>query len=650
MKRILYILAIALSILACTDEIDKSNRFTFTGETMADFLLNRSEKYSHFIKLLKRANLLSLLNTYGQYTLFLPDNEAVEKFVAEQDSIYQFYKDSNTPIWTGITSPLIEELSDSMANVIARTHLVEAHYTMADMNEGALQRRNFNNRLLGVNYVVGVEHFCVMINNRSAIVGGDNLVENGAVHIIDRVINPSAKSVPGVVAEYPFFSLFDAALRETGFGDSLQQYNDYGYKMGGLLSPAPPNFMSSANVRNPQTKFYKYTGFVEPDEVFHSRGIYTIDDLAAFAARYYGTEDNDNPRSPRNALHRFVAYHFVPRELPYNDIVFHNRGSGSVISEDIMSTVLPRSDYFETMAGLLLKATKPYNTQYAANIYINYSGNENATGVRVVELTEFIRMNELYAKFNQNALNGIVHPIDGILVYDEDRMTGAVLNERLRFDVATLIPELSCNGERFTRYGGVTHIPAGYSNSIRFNSTGNTLYYEAESYGKGYMADYFLLANDYDISFRIPPVPQRNYEVRFGYSVTTSGYVQIYIDNLIADRPIDLTLTADNPKIGYIDDESTYDNGTENDKAMRNLGYMKAPDIFKVYGEKGLQTARSSDLYLRKIVACRHFDNGDHWIRFKNVGDDTRIPFHLDYIELVPLHIVSDPTKPEDRH
>ena len=95
MKRILYILAIALSILACTDEIDKSNRYTFTGETMADFLLNRSEKYSHFITLLERADLLSLLNTYGQYTLFLPDNEAVEKFVSEQDSIYWATKENS---------------------------------------------------------------------------------------------------------------------------------------------------------------------------------------------------------------------------------------------------------------------------------------------------------------------------------------------------------------------------------------------------------------------------------------------------------------------------------------------------------------------------------------------------------------------------
>ena len=521
---------------------------------------------------------------------------------------------------------------------------------MADMDEGALHRRNFNNRLLGVNYVVCGENFSLMINNRSAIVAGDNLVENGAVHIIDRVINPSAKSVQGVIAEYPFFSLFDAALRETGFGDSLQLHNDYEYKMGDVLSPAPPNFMVVANVRNPQTKFYKFTGFIEPDEVFHSCGIYTIDNLKEFAKRYYGTEDSDNPRSPRNALHRFVAYHFVPRELPYNDIIFHNRSHAGVSSEDIMSPVLPRSDYFETMAGLILKATKPYGTQDAADIRINYSGKDATAGVRVVELTEFIHMNKLYALFDQNAMNGVVHPIDGILVYDDDRMTGDVLNERMRFDIATLIPELSCNRERFNYYGTVTHIPEGYSSCIRFNSTGNTLYYEAEFYGKGYLGDHFLLANDYDISFRLPPVPQRSYEVRFGYSVTTIGYVQIYIDNVVADRPTDLTLTADNPKIGYEDDESTYDNGVENDKAMRNLGYMKAPDIFKVYDGNDLQTARSSNSYLRKIVARRHLGNGNHWIRFKNVDDDTGIPFQLDYIELVPLHIISDPTRPEDRH
>ena len=193
MKRILYILALALSIVACTDDIDKSNRFTFTGETVADYMLNRSDKYSHFINLLKRANLLGLLSTYGQYTLFLPDNETVEKYVQEQDSIY--WATIGTPqfINTGITSPLVEELSDSMANVLARTHLLSARFHTADMGEGAMGTRKFNKRYLGVNYKATDEDFHILINNLSAITHGDNEVENGIIHIVDRVIPPTQK-------------------------------------------------------------------------------------------------------------------------------------------------------------------------------------------------------------------------------------------------------------------------------------------------------------------------------------------------------------------------------------------------------------------------------------------------------------------------
>ena len=229
MKRILYILAIALSILACTDEIDKSNRYTFTGETMADFLLNRSEKYSHMITLLKRADLFSLLNTYGQYTLFLPDNEAVERFLVEQDSIYWATKDTPGFINTGITSPLLEELSDSMANVLSRTHLVETMHMMAEMGEGALPSRNFNYRFLGINYVVKGEQYYIMLNNSAAIIGGDNQVENGVVHIVDEVVVPSQKNVPELIGSYSFFSIFADALYMTGFRDSLTLENDDSY-------------------------------------------------------------------------------------------------------------------------------------------------------------------------------------------------------------------------------------------------------------------------------------------------------------------------------------------------------------------------------------------------------------------------------------
>ena len=208
MKHILYILALALSIVACTDDIDKSNRYTFTGETIADFMLNRSDRYSHMITLMERAGLFGLLRTYGQYTLFLPDNDAVEKYVQEQDSIYHATKDSDNPVWTGVISPYVEELSDSMANVIARMHLIEnRNYHTADMGEGALGKWNFNDRALSVSYKVVDERFYIMLNNSAAIIAADNQVENGIIHIVDRPIDPKFNTIVKQISEHTFFGI-----------------------------------------------------------------------------------------------------------------------------------------------------------------------------------------------------------------------------------------------------------------------------------------------------------------------------------------------------------------------------------------------------------------------------------------------------------
>ena len=81
MKKLFLASIFLLSLLACTEDIDKSNRYTFTEETVADYLLNRSEKYSHMITMLKRAGIFTMLNTYGQYTLFLPDNATIENYL-----------------------------------------------------------------------------------------------------------------------------------------------------------------------------------------------------------------------------------------------------------------------------------------------------------------------------------------------------------------------------------------------------------------------------------------------------------------------------------------------------------------------------------------------------------------------------------------
>ena len=658
MKRILYILALLLSIVACTDEIDKSNRYTFTGETVADYMLNRSEKYSHFIDIMKRAGRLSLLSTYGQYTLFLPDNEAVEKYVQEQYSIYHATKDSDNPVWTGVTSPLVEDLSDSMAVVLANTHIVEGCFSTSNLGEGSVAQWNFDNHYLGINYVVEGENYYIMINNYSRIMTRDEYVENGIIHTLDKAINPASFSLPGHIGLYNYFSLFSAALQLTGLGDSLLKYSDNSYvapekyslsTVGGDL--IPDNLVSV-----PEKKFYRYTAFVETDDVFHKQGIENIDDLVAFAEKWYGTEDRGNFESPRNALNKFVAYHIIEGEYPSNKIV--PQGGQYEIH---LGKKYPRFDYFETMQGTLMKVVKPYGTQDAANIYINYSKREipynpelrHHLNVRLIETTEFTQADLRHSDFVQNALNGVVQPIDKILIYNEDEMVGNILNERMRFDFLSMMPELSSNNIRY-KYSNndFTIIPADYCRNIKSNSNQFKIY--KRNNGGLYFLDDLRPLGLFDFSFRLPPVPSRTYEIRFSCNMhdfydDREAVVQMYIDNKVSGLPIDFRIGCLDQRIGWFADEETNDNGVEKDKQMRNRGWMKAPDSFNFM--TGEYTARSVRGALRRIVDRKYLSEGEHWIRFKNVSENTNFnSFMFDYIELVPLHIVSDPNKPEDRH
>ena len=115
-------------------------------------------------------------------------------------------------------------------------------------------------------------------------------------------------------------------------------------------------------------------------------------------------------------------------------------------------------------------------------------------------------------------------------------------------------------------------------------------------------------------------------------------------------------LSAEDPNVGWIDDYLTDDNGRELDKQMRNRGWMKAPDSYLVYYTNGIVPARNSNLTLRKIVTTSYLSEGEHWLRIRKINDmetgqsDLIATAGYDFIELVPLHIVSDPTKPEDRH
>ena len=121
--------------------------------------------------------------------------------------------------------------------------------------------------------------------------------------------------------------------------------------------------------------------------------------------------------------------------------------------------------------------------------------------------------------------------------------------------------------------------------------------------------------------------------------------------------PIDMRETPEMiPGTPWVNDkESQGDQSTclENDRNLRNQGYMKGPQYFHINGKDGSEPVRnigSEDAAaLRRILTAQYFDaNQTYYLRFKSaIPDYSNSQLFLDYIEFVPSSVYNG-TTPED--
>jgi hypothetical protein len=122
----------------------------------------------------------------------------------------------------------------------------------------------------------------------------------------------------------------------------------------------------------------------------------------------------------------------------------------------------------------------------------------------------------------------------------------------MRFDVASLLPELTNNGVRYGRWqqtgGKCTHgdynIPNGYCKNIKINEpTTEWHYFCPYSWGCNYLGDEIIVVGQYDFEYRLPPVPAGTYELRMGYTSTSiRAITQFYVDGKVTGIPVDLRI------------------------------------------------------------------------------------------------------------
>lgn len=687
---------------SCSDEIDESNLYTFTGETIEDFLSNR-EDYSSFSYIIDRAGLTSRLSAYGTYTCFAPNNAAIAEYI---DSLYNDDTNMEHP-HNGMTENSLEGLSDSLCQDIALFHLANTEVKGVYMSNGMTI-----NTMLGrdINTAVDSITGSTTINSYSSITTMDNELENGVLHEINRVIRRSNALIAGEMEKHSDMSLFMQALKLTGLADSLSAQKK---KLTVPGNAAIDKFYC------PEECPMGYTIFIETDEVFKENGINNIEQLIEATKEWYGdcaksgtgwydymrnngieVSTGTDYSNPYNTLNMFLRYHILKFKASYDKLNYSYNEVSKVTLYDYYETLLP----YTLIKIEQLSGQRYINPYYTNNTLTNVVAELGTSDIRHPVTSDNTLNGEptypyTFVKIqrdNIQALNGYLHPINRILRYGELVPKG-VLNERLRFDESTFFWEINSSNLRCASAaeikalnGGVSgtdvdgrlsgnyvRCPEDFFENMRIYNGDNTclLYMPGQEDGwKNLQGDEFNCVGAYDFAFRLPPVPDGTYELRIGYTAETyRGMVQFYIGNTselsdmqALDIPLDMRhvntfvpstawKNADGTLVydaitGWTKYEYTDDQGVESDGAMRNKGYMRGLLYFTEGGKGGSTLARSHTHSLRRILVRQQFKQGEYWIRCKNVLKSTSAEFHLDYIEMCPEHVYNNPTYAEDMY
>jgi len=636
-------------LTSCVDNDDDvpENYYSSTKLTATEFLEERPELFSQFTGILKRTPYYSMLSTYGtystagllKYTVFAPTNEGIERYLKRR----------------GYSS--IDQIPSETCDTIARTHIIKkgAFFT-TDISEGALPELNMDDAYIVLSSDSDVQNnnkLVYYINKNARVIERDDSVTNGVVHVLNNTITSSSMLLAEKIEEDSMLTLFSQALQLTGMADSLTRYLDESYFCGddsvytGTMERCTSGGATYTRTFWVGKRYFKYTAFVEPDSVYHSHGIFTIDDLKAYAKRIYDQtypEDagqyDDNPRDRRNPLNRFVSYHLLNRIGQYNSWV----PSGAV-RECLDTKLIDPEEYYETMCpGTIVRFAGPPSGLYINRRGVGDNGAERGYRIRGVKVLSPSESGET----DQNALNGVYHYLDDILAYTTE-VRDVVLNRRIRIDATVLSPDfMNCNGRG--RYGEdiLTGFKNGYITDWTCSPETFVGVHSDVTYWWSYQANAVCVSGVFDVSFKLPPVPTGTYEVRLGYTPGDErGVIQAYLNNEPCGIPIDLRVYSGDPTIGGIADTEDAEENMANDKAMHNRGYMKAPDSW--HPGAGDATMRDNGI-LRRVLTTQYLDvNKEYRLRVRQVLDDPDRYWSFDYIELCPKSVYGSP-EGEDTH
>ena len=696
-------------VQSCTENIDMSDRYTFTEYTVESYLTQHDTTYSEYLKLLgevpisinSKSSVRQLLSARGKFTVFAPTNKAIQAYLDSLTSKGII----SSPSWDAFPD---QATLDSIRKVIVYNSIIdgkdvgEPYQTATFPNDGEeINTPNMNERKLTVLvnekfpdsiYINGNKDMKTKVIRNGSLIdlkNRDIIAINGCIHQMHSVVAPSNETVADVIKNIidtkdETFLVFAKLVMACGLQDTLSKEKDEVYEnlyLTNQLKDLPKH--PSYNWRVPEAGFlpehrkYGFTIFAETDDFWSEQfggkpaADITVDEVKQWVIDrdyYHSAKDNGNYKDPQNVLNQFVTYHILPMRIPVDKLVMHYNEKGYYYNPSSNPYTIPVSEIYTTMGEPRLLKIYEGGKNAPKGIYLNRFPNlDNGRHGSYHELScdpdkQGLLINTTDVR---NVVNGYIYPISGVLTYDMETRRN-FQKQRMRFDVAGLFPEFLNNnirGNRTTEHRALcVGIPDSktYQYIEKLDIQEGTQFYYLSGYNEGWQnmqGDEFNVSGNYEMTFTLPPVPMKGtYEIRFAVQNNSSnrGMCQVYFGSNKSHMPamgipLDMRIGGTSPILGWESDKKDDDDyNAEVDKKMRNNGFMKGPEYYHA-GTASAALARGTNTTTRRIIVRQEMEPGkQYYLKFKSVLESTTKEFYMDYIEYCDKNVYDNPDNPED--
>ena len=238
--------------------------YQLSDQKMIDEILeSKGDTLSSFLKIIDISGLRGTVHAYGTYTLFAPTNEAVDKYLTENNLT-------------------LNSLTEVQAAEIVKYHLIADTIRSFDFVDGRLPATNFSRRYITTKTISDATGVSIEVNRQGKILQKDLKAANGYVHVVNSVLNQSRKSIKDVINGLPdTYSLWKEVYNASGIQKTIDE----------------------AQKTNPDIVF---TCFIQDNEGFKSAKIGNMEELMTELRK-----KSPDIKDDALLLYNYVAYHMT---------------------------------------------------------------------------------------------------------------------------------------------------------------------------------------------------------------------------------------------------------------------------------------------------------------------------------------------------